>query len=127
MSEWGFVHKKKPTSASKATSLELDRLASRGACSGMPLYLRKAGVDEALRSPGQPLDAATRASMEPGFGHDFSQVRVHTGARSAQSADAINALAYTVGPEIVFAAGRYAPGTPEGRQLLAHELAHTVQ
>ena len=54
-------------------------------------------VHEVLRSPGQLLDPATRAYMEPRFGHDFSQVRVHTGERAAQSAQAVNALAYTVG------------------------------
>jgi hypothetical protein len=84
-------------------------------------------VHEALRSPGQPLDAATRAFMEPRFGRDFSGVRMHTDARAAESARAVNALAYTVGHTIVFGAGQYAPGTPSGQRLLAHELAHTIQ
>ncbi len=84
-------------------------------------------VHEVLRSPGQPLDAETRAFMEPRFGHDFSRVRVHTGARAAESARAVNALAYTVGRDVVFGAGQYAPGTSAGRRLLAHELAHVVQ
>ena len=61
------------------------------------------------------------------MGRDFGEVRVHTGARAADSARAVGALAYTVGSDIVFAPGRHAPGTPEGRQLLAHELAHVVQ
>jgi hypothetical protein len=65
--------------------------------------------------------------MEPRFGHDFSQVRVHTEAKAAESARAVNALAYTVGRALVFGAGQYAPGTTEGWRLLAHELAHTVQ
>jgi len=84
-------------------------------------------VHEVLRSPGQPLDPATRAFMEPRFGHDFSQVRVHTGPQAAESSRAVNALAYTVGRDVVFAAGRYAPHTEQGRCLLAHELTHTVQ
>jgi hypothetical protein len=84
-------------------------------------------VEEALRSPWQPLDSATRAFMEPRFGHDFSQVRVHTDARAGESAQGINALAYTVGRDVVFEAGRYAPHTSEGRKLLAHELTHVVQ
>jgi hypothetical protein len=84
-------------------------------------------VHEVLGSSGQPLDAGTRAFMEPRFGHDFSQVRVHTGERAYRSAEAVNALAYTVGTELVFAAGRYAPGTEAGRKLLAHELTHVVQ
>lgn len=84
-------------------------------------------VDEVLRSPGQPLDALTRAFMEPRFGHDFSKVRVHADPSAAQSARAVNALAYTVGQHTVFAAGRYAPGTSAGKHLLAHELTHTIQ
>jgi hypothetical protein len=84
-------------------------------------------VHEVLRSPGQPLDANTRAFMEPRFGHDFSRVRVHSDASAAESARAVNALAYTVGQDIVFEAGRYAPGASEGRRLLAHELTHVVQ
>jgi hypothetical protein len=84
-------------------------------------------VHDVLRSPGQPLDAATRAHMEPRFGCDFSRVRVHTDARAAESARAVHALAYTVGRDVVFGPGQYAPGTQVGRRLLAHELAHTVQ
>lgn len=84
-------------------------------------------VHEALRSPGQPLNPATRAFFEPRFGQDFSRVRVHTEGRAAESARAVNALAYTVGRDIVFAAGQYRPQTEEGRQVLAHELAHVVQ
>jgi hypothetical protein len=84
-------------------------------------------VHEVLRSPGQPLDASTRAFMEPRFGHDFSQVRIHTDARAGESAQAVNALAYTVGRDVVFGAGRYEPGTSEGQKILAHELAHTIQ
>jgi hypothetical protein len=84
-------------------------------------------VHDVLRSPGQPLDAATRAHFEPRFGHDFSRVRVHTGTSAEQSAREVNAQAYTVGHNIVFDAGRLAPGTHEGRRLIAHELAHVVQ
>jgi Domain of unknown function (DUF4157) len=84
-------------------------------------------VDEALRSPSQPLDAETRAFMEPRFGHDFSRVRIHTGNQSASSTLAINALAYTVGQHIVFGAGQYEPTSSAGRRLLAHELAHVIQ
>jgi GH24 family phage-related lysozyme (muramidase) len=84
-------------------------------------------VHEVLRAPGAPLDPAARADLEPRFGHDFSRVRVHTDACAAQSADAVNALAYTVGRDVVFAAGRYAPHTDAGRHLLSHELTHVVQ
>ncbi len=84
-------------------------------------------VHEVLRSPGQPLDPATRAFMEPRFGHDFSRVRVHTDAKAAESARAVDALAYTLGRDVVFGAGQYAPGSPTGQRLMAHELAHTLQ
>lgn len=84
-------------------------------------------VDEVLNSSGQPLDAETRAFMEPRFGYDFSHVRVHTDGRAAESARAVNALAYTVGQDIVFATGQYALGTGEGKRLMAHELTHVLQ
>lgn len=82
---------------------------------------------EVLRSPGRSLDAATRAFMEPRFGHDFSRVRVHTDARAAGSARSVNALAYTVGGNLVFGSGQYAPGTSAGAKLIAHELVHVLQ
>lgn len=84
-------------------------------------------VHDVLRSSGRPLDPATRAFMEPRLGHDFSQVRVHTDSKAAESADAVNALAYTVGRDVVFGAGQYAPTMSEGKKLLAHELTHVAQ
>ena len=145
-------------------------------------------VHEVLGSPGQLLDASTRAFMEPRFGHDFSnvrvhasipkkantrlsinqsgdqyeqeadrvangvmrmqephitesfksskqkhlkhdfsQVRIHADAQAAESARSVNALAYTVGKDIVFGAGQYTPGTTTGKNLLAHELTHVMQ
>ncbi len=84
-------------------------------------------VHEVLRSRGQPLDPATRAFMEPRFGYDFSQVRVHTDVRAAESARAVNALAYTVGRDIVFGISHVASNTREGRELIAHELTHVLQ
>ena len=150
----------------------------RAAINPSPVHDVPSIVHEVLRSPGQPLDAATRAFMEPRFGHDFSgvklsntahgsstplrlgaayddrehqadevaeqvmqrspvkrtvqtadlsQVRVHTDSRAAESVRAVNALAYTVGRDVVFGAGQYAPQTRRGRQLLAHELTHVAQ
>lgn len=84
-------------------------------------------VHDVLHTAGRPLDTATRAFMEPRFGHDFSQVRVHTDAQAADSARAVSALAYTVGRDVVFGAEQYQPGTSQGQRLLAHELAHVVQ
>jgi hypothetical protein len=84
-------------------------------------------VHDVLRSPGQPLDPASRSFFEPRFGRDFGRVRIHTGTHAAESARQVNALAYTVGPNIAFGANRFAPGTSEGRSLIAHELTHVVQ
>src|SRR5215212_3833407 len=84
-------------------------------------------VHEVLGSQGRPLDSATRSFMEPRFGHDFSQVRLHADPNAAESAASVGAMAYTVGRDMVFGASRYAPGTHEGRRLIAHELAHVVQ
>ena len=84
-------------------------------------------VHDVLRSPGQPLNPNTRGFMESRFGHDFSQVRVHTDARAAESARAVNARAYTVGRDIAFGSGQYTPGSSTGQRLLAHELAHVMQ
>jgi hypothetical protein len=76
---------------------------------------------------GQPLPEETRGFMESRFGQDFSRVRVHTGTAAEQSAREVNANAYTVGHNIVFSSGRFAPETHVGRRLLAHELAHVIQ
>jgi hypothetical protein len=84
-------------------------------------------VQRALVAPAQPLDGEVRASMERSLGHDFSGVRVHRDGLAAAAAAAIGARAYTVGRDVVFGAGQYAPGTIAGRALLAHELAHTRQ
>ncbi len=84
-------------------------------------------VDEVISGPGQPLDTAARAFMEPRFGYDFSQVRVHTGDNVAASMKAVGALAYAHGNDVFFGSGRYSSHTYEGRSLLAHELAHVVQ
>jgi hypothetical protein len=84
-------------------------------------------VEQTVASCGQPLDPSTRALMESSFGHDFSRVRIHHDVRAAESARAVDAHAYTVGQHIAFDAGKYVPDTIQGRRLLAHELAHTVQ
>jgi bacterioferritin-associated ferredoxin len=84
-------------------------------------------LNEVLSSSGQPLDTTTRAFMEPRFGHDFSQVRIHAGASAAESARQVDAFAYTTGHHVVFGAGQYQPATNDGKRLLAHELVHVVQ
>ena len=106
-------------------AMNLQRRANNGAGAAPPAV--PPIVHDVLRSPGQPLDASTRAYMEPRFGHDFSKVRVHADDRAAESAKAVNALAYTVGRDIVFGAAQYAPGRPNGDRLLRHELTHVIQ
>lgn len=96
--------------------------SSRGGADVIPSI-----VHEVLHSPGQPLDTGSSAFFESRYGHDFSNVRVHTNAKAAESAQAVNAYAYTVGRNIIFGAHQFAPHSSTGRQLLAHELAHVMQ
>ncbi|HSW19040.1 MAG TPA: DUF4157 domain-containing protein [Ramlibacter sp.] len=86
-----------------------------------------AAVQSTLAEGGSSLEPATRQLMESRFRHDFGNVRVHADARAAASAQSVGARAYTVGEDVVFNCGQYAPATPAGRHLLAHELAHVVQ
>jgi hypothetical protein len=106
---------------------EDERLVRRSATGDAHLRTAPPIVQDVLRSPGQPLDAATRAFMGPHFGHDFGRVRVHADPRAVDSARVLGARAYTVGHDVVFGAGQYPPGTSQGRRLIAHELAHVVQ
>ena len=76
---------------------------------------------------GQPLPAETQASLEAQLQHDFSHVRIHTDGQAAQTAVQLNARAVTYGRDIAFAPGQYDPHSPDGQQLLAHELVHTAQ
>ncbi len=102
-------------------------LVQRSATGTQSPSVAPATVHEVLRSPGRPLDAETRAFMEPRLGHDFSQVRVHTDAKAAQAAGSIGASAFTAGQDIVFGSRQYAPRTGKGQRLLAHELTHVIQ
>jgi len=108
--------------ACKKNRLALQRKALGSAGSHVPSI-----VHEVLRSPGSGLDADTRAFFEPRFGQDLSGIRVHADARAAESTRAVDALAYTVGSDVVFGNGQYAPQTAAGRHLLAHEITHTLQ
>jgi hypothetical protein len=119
-----------------AAEHEADRVADR-VLGGTAPPVRQRGEHAGVAAPedvadvagssGRPLDADTRADMETRFGQDFSGVRVHTDDGAARSAEGVRALAYTVGNHIVFGAGRFAPASPQGRRLLAHELTHVVQ
>jgi hypothetical protein len=86
-----------------------------------------AAVHRVLASPGESLDTETRGYFEPRFGHDFGRVRVHADSEAGASARSVNAWAYTVGSDLVFGHGRFAPSSAGGRRLIAHELAHVVQ
>jgi Domain of unknown function (DUF4157) len=84
-------------------------------------------VHDVLRSSGEPLKAAARDFFESRFGHDFSRVRIHNGSHAAAAAESVHATAFTVGRDIVFGTGRYAPNSVDGRRLIAHELSHVLQ
>jgi hypothetical protein len=114
-----FASKQSQPAQRAHVNLTRSRSARRGPAEAVPPI-----VHEALETPGQQLDTATRTLMERWFGHDFSRVRVHTDQVAARSAEAVAAQAYTVGPDVVFGAGRYAPATRDGQRLLAHELEH---
>jgi hypothetical protein len=83
----------------------------------------------ALKGNGKPLPESERARafFEPRFGYDFSKVRIHTDSRANETAQEINARAFTLGNNIVFGPGQYLPGTVLGRRLLGHELTHVLQ
>jgi hypothetical protein len=95
--------------------------------SGAQWEATAAGVKGTLAGSGRPLEPELRQEMEQGFGQDFSSVRVHSGVTADRSARELNANAYTIGRDIVFATGQYAPHTAQGRRLIAHELTHVVQ
>jgi len=84
-------------------------------------------IVRSLRGSGSPLQSSVRGHFDPRFGHDFGGVRVHTGDAAVEAAGKINARAFTLGTDIVFGAGQYAPGSERGRRLLAHELTHVLQ
>jgi hypothetical protein len=101
---------------------QLQRHAPDGGPTVVPPF-----VNEVLKSPGQPLVPEVRNFFEPRFGHDFSQIRVHVDKSAAESARQVNASAYTIGKDVVFAQGEFQPSTNAGMKLIAHELAHTLQ
>jgi hypothetical protein len=106
---------------------EKEGMVQRSATSAPPAEYAPPIVHDVLRSPGQPLDTATRSFFEPRLGFGLSSTRVHTDALAAESARSVSARAYTVGHEIVFGKGEFLPNTVPGRRLLAHELAHVAQ
>ena len=112
------------TSAINRTPPKIQRLTGQ---TSDGLNTAPASVERVLANPGRPLEPALRQDMEQRFGYDFAQVRVHTGSAAEESAREVNANAYTVGNNVVFGGGRYAPNTIKGKRLLAHELMHVIQ
>ena len=100
-------------------------MTTRAKSTAKSAALKKVG--ETLRSPGQPLDGATRAYFEPRFGYDFSRVRVHADPNAADSARQVNAAAYAADQHIVLGPNAPAAHSSAGRQMFAHELAHLTQ
>jgi hypothetical protein len=112
---------------------QLVQRACGGGCVEEQLVQRQAvrGGASASAAPvpggGGPLEPATRSVMESRFGRDFGAVRVHTGAEADRAASGVNARAFTLGQDIVFAGGQYDTASMAGQRLLAHELTHTIQ
>jgi hypothetical protein len=106
--------------------LGLQRAVGNAGVTAM-LEEERSPVHDVITSGGRPLEPEVRTDMESRLGHDFSDVRVHDDSSAAASAQAVNAHAYTVGPNIVFQRDRYDPSSHEGRTTLAHELTHVVQ
>ncbi|HTA87020.1 MAG TPA: DUF4157 domain-containing protein [Silvibacterium sp.] len=84
-------------------------------------------VEHGLTGGGEPLSASLRAKMEPRLGFDFGRIRIHTNSSASRSAERLSANAYALGADIVFRSGAYAPGSTDGKWLLAHELTHIAQ
>ncbi|TFG90960.1 MAG: DUF4157 domain-containing protein [Candidatus Atribacteria bacterium] len=82
---------------------------------------------QSMKGGGNPLSEGERAFFEPRFGADFSQVRVYTDSQAAEAARGVNARAFTMGHDVVFGEGQYAPGTGDGQRLLGHEMTHVIQ
>jgi peptidoglycan hydrolase-like protein with peptidoglycan-binding domain len=93
-----------------------------------PFFPKKAeSVSSASVSGGEPLSVKTRNELEPKFGQDLRMVRIHTDAQAAEASKSLHAEAFTFGQHIYFNRGKYNPGSPEGKKLLAHEVTHTLQ
>ena len=109
----------------KCASCSKKRLARKAASQSSNLPEATRIVQNVLLTGGRPLDDSIRAELEPRFRHDFSRVRLHTDCQAARSAQAVDALAYTVSPHIVFGSGQYRPETHEGRRLVDPQSCRT--
>ncbi|MDD5611897.1 MAG: DUF4157 domain-containing protein, partial [Gallionella sp.] len=113
-----------PPAARSSRTPVIARAALAG---GQPASRPVAAAIAAGSASGRVLPAEIRQFMEPRFNADFSRVRIHTGEQAARLSSAVSAQAFTTGGHIYFGAGRFQPDSSEGRQLIAHELTHTIQ
>ena len=102
-------------------------VGNAGVAAAMSEDEERSPVHDVLSSGGRPLEPEVRTDMEARLGHDFGDVRVHDDDRAHQSAQSVNAHAYTSGSNIVFQRDRYDPQSSDGQVTLAHELTHVVQ
>ena len=93
----------------------------------MPISSEMESQLQAMQGGGHAMPEGLRAQMEGSFGHNFSNVRLHTDSAAADMSSSINAKAFTHGNDIYFNQGQFQPNTPAGQHLIAHELTHTVQ
>ena len=94
-----------------------------------PMNETAQNISESLENTGtgQSLDGTTREYLEPKFGHDFANVKIHADGHADQMSKAVGARAFVTGQDVFFRQGEYQPQTPQGMHLLAHELTHTIQ
>lgn len=111
----------------KPMAQNITPLVQRRKIGGGEVSQQVASSLRANKGSGQPLPDNTRSWMENRFNTDFSQIKVHTDSHAVQLSNDLNAQAFTHGSDIYFNKGKYAPGTSDGKHLLAHELTHTIQ
>jgi len=106
--------------------LRLQRAVGNAGTASM-MEEERSPVHDVVSSPGESLDHEVRSDMEGRLGTDFSDVRVHRDSAAHESAQSVQAKAYTVGSHVVFQRDAYDPGSDAGKHVLAHELTHVVQ
>lgn len=122
------IQKKEDDRIQKAPNTEENKLQRKGG-DGAPAVTSnvQSAIHNTASAGGHPLSADVRSHMEPRFNADFSTIRIHNDAESAGLSNQLSALAFTYQNHIFFSQDQYQPGTSEGKQLLAHELTHTIQ
>jgi len=116
----------RPDAAGAAGLLRLQREVGNAGTAAM-MEEERSPVHDVVSSPGEALDRDVRSDMEARLGHDLSGVQVHRDSTAHESAQAVQAKAYTVGSHVVFQRDSYDPGSDAGRHVLAHELTHVIQ